>query len=456
MPSFDTIIRGAQVVLPYGGGIQRLDLAIQHGRIAAHLAPGAEVDAQETIDASGKVVLPGVIDPHTHLGLGDPETDYLTETRAAALHGITTLLNFLMTKDPYEAEYADNRRRADAQVHIDYGLHAVVSTREQIAELDKYVNDFGMTSFKFFMSFRGEEGAYIGLSPIDDGIMYELFEALGERPGTVICVHAENIEVVWIIRKRLQDSGRDDLKAWHESRPPFTEAEAAVRAMLFSAETGATAYIVHTSTQETLEEVRRFREEGGDIYIETCPHYLTHTYDSPVGMLGKQNPPLRGPDDVEALWEAIADGTVDTIGSDHAPRLGDRKQGSVWTASPGQPNMPLILPVLLSEGVRERGLSLERVAEVSSANVARVFGLWPRKGSLQVGADADIVLIDLDLERTVTAAGLQGRADYSIYEGMTLTGWPVLTMVRGQVVARDGQLLAQPGQGRFIHRTLED
>ena len=456
MPSFDTIVRGAQVVLPYGGGIQRLDLAIQDGRIAAHLAPGAEADARETIDASGKVVLPGVIDPHTHLGLGDPQTDYLTETRAAALHGITTFLNFLMTKDPYEAEYTDNRRRADAQVHVDYGLHAVVSTREQIAELDTYVNDFGVTSFKFFMSFRGEEGAYIGLSPIDDGIMYELFEALGKRPGTVICVHAENIEVVWIIRKRLQDSGRDDLKAWHESRPPFTEAEAAVRAMLFAAETGATAYIVHTSTQETLEEVRRFREEGGDIYIETCPHYLTHTYDSPVGTLGKQNPPLRGPDDVEALWEAIADGTVDTIGSDHAPRLGDRKQGSVWTASPGQPNMPLILPVLLSEGVRERGLSLERVAEISSANAARIFGLWPRKGSLQVGADADIVLVDLDLERTVTAAGLQGRADYSIYEGMALTGWPVLTMVRGQVVARDGQLLATPGQGRFIHRNLED
>ena len=118
--------------------------------------------------------------------------------------------------------------------------------------------------------------------------------------------------------------------------------------------------------------------------------------------------------------------------------------------------MPLILPVLLSEGVRERGLSLERVAEISSANAARIFGLWPRKGSLQVGADADIVLVDLDLERTVTAAGLQGRADYSIYEGMALTGWPVLTMVRGQVVARDGQLLATPGQGRFIHRNLED
>jgi dihydropyrimidinase len=323
-----------------------------------------------------------------------------------------------------------------------------------MAELDKYIGDYGMTSFKFFMSFRGEEGAYIGLPGIDDGVMYELFEALGQRPGAVLCVHTENIEVVWSIRKRLQESGRDDLKAWHESRPPFTESEAAVRAMLFAAETGCSVYIVHTSTQDTLAEVRSFREQGGQVYIETCPHYLTHTYDSPVGMLGKQNPPLRGWEDVEAMWEAIEDGTVDTIGSDHAPRTGERKRGSVWTASPGQPNMPLILPVLLSEGAHKRGLSLERVAQVTAANAARIFGLWPRKGSLQIGADADLVVVDMGLEKTVTAAGLQGRADYSIYEGVSLTGWPVLTMLRGQTVARDGQLLAKPGQGKFIHRTL--
>ncbi|MDP7619699.1 MAG: amidohydrolase family protein, partial [Dehalococcoidia bacterium] len=214
------------------------------------------------------------------------------------------------------------------------------------------------------------------------------------------------------------------------------------------------AYIVHTSTEETLNEVRNFRDRGGVIYVETCPHYLTHTYDSPVGTLGKQNPPLRGPDDQEALWEAISDGTIDTLGSDHAPRLGDRKQGTVWTASPGQPNMPLILPVMLSEGVNARGLPLERVAEVTSANVARIFGLWPQKGSLRIGADADLVIADLEAERTVTPAALQGRADSSIYDGMTLQGWPELTMVRGMVVSRDGQVVSQPGQGRFVHRSL--
>ena len=451
---FDAVIRGGDVVLPYGGGARRIDLAIKGGRIAAHLAPGMDVEANEVIDSTGRVVLPGVIDPHTHLNLGDPPTSFLTETRAAALHGITTIMNFLMSNDPYAEDYRQYREWGDAQSYVDYGLHAVISTREQMAELDTYINDFGISSFKFFMSFRGEEGAYIGLPPISDGLMYELLEQLGQRPGTVLCVHTENIEVVWSVRKRLEESGRDDLKAWHESRPPFTEAEAAVRAMLFGRETGSTPYIVHTSTAETLEAACSFRREGGEVYIETCPHYLSHTYESPVGTYGKQNPPLRSPEDQEALWAAIADGTVDSIGSDHAPRLGDRKQGTIWSASPGQPNMPLILPVMLSEGVNARGLPLERVAEATSANAARIFGMWPQKGSLQVGADADLVIADLNESHTVTAAALQGRADYSIYEGMTLTGWPVHTMVRGQTVSRDGQLTASPGDGRYIKRSV--
>lgn len=451
---FDTLIRGADVVMPYGGGLRRLDLAITDGRVAAHLEPGADAEAAETIDATGRVILPGVIDPHTHLNLGEPETAFETETSAAALHGITTLIHFLMSNDPYEENYRQYRELGDAQSVIDYAFHAIISTPEQLAEIDKYIDEFGIGSFKFFMSFRGEEGAYIGLPPIDDGLMYEIFEKLGQRPGSVLCVHSENIEVVWRIRKRLEESGRDDLKAWHESRPPFTEAEAAVRAMLFGRETASPPYIVHTTSAETLEAARAFRRDGGSAYIETCPHYLSHTYESPVGTFGKQNPPLRSPEDQDALWEAIADGTVDTIGSDHAARLGDRKQGTIWSASPGQPNMPMILPVMLHHGVRARGLSLERVAEVTSANVARIFGMWPQKGSLQVGADADIAIVDMNETRTVTAAGLQGRADYSIYEGMSYTGWPVRTLVRGKTVTENGKVVVSGGDGRYIYRSV--
>ena len=451
---FDTLIRGGDVVLPYSDGARRLDLAITDGRIVAHLEPGSDAEASEIIDATGKVILPGVIDPHTHLNLGEPETAFETETRAAALHGITTILHFLMSNDPYEAEYRQYREWGDSQSLIDYGLHAVISTRDQLAEIDKYIDEFGIGSFKFFMSFRGEEGAYIGLPPIDDGLMYEVLEKLGQRPGSVLCVHTENIEVVWSIRKRLEESGRDDLKAWHESRPPFTEAEAAVRVMLFGRETSSTPYIVHTTTADTLAAARAFRRDGGSVYVETCPHYLSHTYESPVGTFGKQNPPLRSPEDQDALWGAIADGTVDAMGSDHAARLGDRKQGTIWSASPGQPNMPMLLPVMLNDGVLARGLPLERVAEVTAANVARIFGMWPQKGSLQVGADADIAIVDMEETRTVTAASLQGRADYSIYEGMSYTGWPVHTLVRGKTVTENGKVVASGGNGRYIYRSV--
>lgn len=450
---FDMVIRNGRVVLP-GIGPQEVDLAINGERIVAHLQRGTQVEAQKSLDAEGKVIIPGAIDAHTHLGFGDPETDYRTETRAAALHGVTTLLNFLMSTESYDKEYEVNRNRADAQAYVDYALHAVASTSEQVREVDHYINDLGITSFKFFMSFRGEEGSYLGLSPIDDGFMYQLFSEMGQRKGTVVCVHTENIEVAWKLRDDLQASGRDDLKAWNDARPNFIEAEAALRAMTFARQTDCSLYIVHASARETLDEVRRFRSRYDKIFVETCPHYLTHTYDSPVGTYGKQNPPLRSSEDLEALWEAIADGTVTTIGSDHAPRLKDRKEGTIWTASPGQPNMPLILPVLISEGVHRRGLSLERVVEVTAANPARVFGLWPQKGSLRPGADADLVFVDMDKEVTIRTGDLQSRADYSIYDGWKFTGWPVLTMLRGQVVSQDGNVTGTEGYGKFIHRTV--
>jgi dihydropyrimidinase len=156
------------------------------------------------------------------------------------------------------------------------------------------------------------------------------------------------------------------------------------------------------------------------------------------------------------MWDAIRDGTIDTIGSDHAPRLGEKKQGTVWEASPGQPNMPVILPVLLSEGYSKRKIPLHRIAEISSANVSKIFGIWPQKGSLRIDSDADVVVVDPDLTKTVTAESLQGRADYSIYENYEFTGWPVMTMIRGVVVAKDGHLLAEPGTGQYLNRRLKE
>jgi dihydropyrimidinase len=188
------------------------------------------------------------------------------------------------------------------------------------------------------------------------------------------------------------------------------------------------------------------------VIAETCPQYLTHTSDMPIGSLGKVNPPLRSDRDREALWEAIADGLIDTIGSDHVPRRRERKTGSIWTASAGFPGTATILPLLLSEGHHKRKVPLTRIVEMCSTNPARAFGLHPRKGSLAPGADADLAIVDLSLERTASADLLGGHSDYSLYEDRVLRGWPVLTMVRGEIVMQDGKVVGPGGHGEYLRR----
>ena len=448
---FDTVVKNGRVVIP-DEGTQSVTVAIKDGKVAGLLSPSAEAKGKDTIDAKGRHVLPGVIDPHVHLGFGDPETDFYTESRAAAMGGVTTLLSYLMTTAPYDDEFKQYKEWGEQQSVIDFGLHAVGCTEVHQRDLPRYIEEFGITSYKFFMSFRGSEGEYIGISPIDDGFMYEFLSELGKQPRTVACIHTENIEVVWKLRKRLMDSGRDDLAAWAESRPAFVEAEAALRAMYFGEETNCPIYVVHLSSEEALNEIRRYRDRYDKVYLETCPHYLTHTMYSEVGVLGKQNPPLKTQQDIEALWEGIADGSVDTVGSDHGARKRDKKTGSIWTASPGLPNMPMVLPVMLSEGVNKRGLPIERVAEVTSCNAAKIFNLYPRKGTIQVGSDADLTIVDLDLEKEVHQEQLKSRADFSIYEGWTLKGWPTLTMVRGAVVMQDDEIVEGGASGVYLRR----
>ena len=448
---YDTVVKNGRVVIPEEG-IQSVTIGIRGGKVAALLAPSEEAEGKVIIDAKGLHVLPGVIDPHVHLGFGDPETDFYTESRAAAIGGVTTLLSYLMTTKPYDDEFKFYKEHGEEQSIIDFGLHAVACTDVHQQELQKYVKEYGITSYKFFMSFRGSEGEYLGISPIDDGFMYEFLAELGKLPRTVACIHTENIEVVWRLRKQLMDAGRDDLAAWAESRPAFVEAEATLRAMYFGEETDCPIYVVHLSSEESLNEIRQFRERYDRVYLETCPHYLTHTMYSDVGLLGKQNPPLKSERDIEALWEGIADGSVDTIGSDHGARKREKKTGTIWTASPGQPNMPVILPVMLSEGVNKRGLSIERVVEVTSYNSAKIFNLYPQKGTIQVGSDADLTIVDLDLEKVVHPDMFGSRADYSIYEGWTLKGWPTITMVRGGVVMQDGEIEEQAASGIYLRR----
>ncbi len=447
---FDLLIKNGTVVQP-GQGLNRAHIGVRAGKIAAIMDDVTGVSAVDTCDASGKHVFPGLVDPHVHIGLANGLADWETETRSAAIGGVTTILTYLMSGKSYLPIIEENLAEAAKKSFTDYGLHIVPSAPMHLDEMSLYAEKYGIRSYKYFTSYRGDEGAHLGIQGTDDGYMYRYFTQVAHMERGIANVHPENIEVVWELRKHLQAAGRDDLKAWNESRPDFVEAQSAVAAALYAHVTGCPLYIVHISGKLVLDELKAARERytGTPIHIETCPHFLTHNADMELGTLGKVNPPLRSEADEEALWKGISDGSIDTVGSDHVARKKGKKLGSIWTCSAGFPGSGTILVTLLSEGYHKRGLPLERIAEVTAANPARIFHRYPQKGAIAVGSDADFAIVDLNLERTLTANYMQSHADYSLVEGWKLKGWPVATIIRGQRVVEDGKVVGKQGLGMY-------
>ena len=450
---FDVAITGAELVDPETGA-RKATLGIRDGRIAGILDPGVAVDANETIDAAGKVVLPGVIDPHTHFGYAQSfEEDIATETGSAALGGVTSILSFYrqyqgMQPAPYD-ELPELIAAVNRASRVDVGIHFGMLAESQVDEIAKYAG-LGVTSHKFYMAYRGPDGATVGMvNECDDGLLLEGLAKIADIGG-VACIHAENTDIVNRTMRQVKESGAEGLAAWSKARPAFAEAENIRRVAFLADHVDATIYLVHIGSKESLDATRYVRESGSRAWVETCPHYLTHTYDSPVGPMAKINPPVRTSDDVEALWQGLIDGSVDTVGTDHCAVPKANKEKDIWSAAAGFPGMATTLPVLLSEGHHRRGMSLQRVAQVLSGNAASIFGMTG-KGRLQVGADADVVICDLDLERTVRHEELGSSCDYSILDGRELRGWPVRTIVRGTTVALDGELVGEP-TGAFISR----
>ena len=273
---------------------------------------------------------------------------------------------------------------------------------------------------------------------------------MAQIPGAVACVQAENIEIILSLIKRYKGEGKDGLAVWSKCRPNLTESESVRRAIDFADAAGCPLYFAHISTREALEVVRKSRAKNKRVFAETCPHYLTFTYNDPLGILGKVNPPFRSAEDIAALWEGISDGSIDTIGSDHCPFRREDKRGDIWDAATGFPGSATLLPVLLSEGVHKNRLSLERVAEITAYNSARIFNLFPRKGTIHIGSDADFCVVDMDLTKRVEPKMLHSYSDFSLYEDWNLKGWPVLTIVRGRIVMKDGRIIGPGGHGRFI------
>ena len=449
------VLRGGTLVSP-DRAPRLADIHVSDGRIAGVLAPGAPVaPGVAERSAKGLHVFPGLVDAHVHFGLSSEKiTEYATETRHAALGGFTTVMGYFLNNEAYAEVFKREQEYARPRAYVDYAFHFSTANELHIRELESYVRGYGVTSFKYFMNFKGDEGRYLGLDGTDDGYFYDLLKESARigRP-TVVC-HTENIELVNRIRRRVQAAGGSTLKDWAASKPPITESEACLRAMYFAETVGARIYIPHLSTRMALDEVRRWRKRYGEVLVETCPHYLTHDENSELGPLGKANPPFRSPDDVAAMWEGLADGSIDVVASDHVPRKRASKEKGLWQASQGFPGTGTILQVLLSEGYHKGRLSLERICDLVTRAPARIFNLEPRKGQIATGADADLTLVDLSRERVVKAEELGSFADYSLYDGWKLKGWPVATIVRGVTVMENGRITGEPGYGKYLRRRL--
>ena len=462
MQRFDLIIRNGKAILP-AQGEQAVDIAISNEKIAALLAPGTAADATTTLDAGGLTVMPGAIDVHLHLGHGKdisrprvPE-DAAQETAAAVSGGVTAFIPYLMATEPFETIFDGVRDVTEAGSRIDFGYHFIISTEEQLAGVPRYASQYGAPSFKIFMNNRGGEGARLGLPDIDDGFLLRLCESAA-KSGGMVCPHPETIELAWVLRKRAQEAdpkGTGGLATWNASRPPFVEADAVQRAAYIAGTAHCPLYVVHTSSAEALDAALRLRGNGRTVHVETCPHYLTHDVSWSGGDVGKINPPLREASDREALWEGIRNGSVDTVATDHVHRDVSSKAGGIWNASPGCPGLDTLLPVMLSEGHHKRGIALPRIVDLLATNPARIMGMGHAKGAVAVGRDADLAIIDVKGTTDISNAATKSSAGYSIYDGWTMRGRIVHTLVRGAFAMRDGMLNDEcVGRGRYIHRRL--
>lgn len=445
----DLVLHGGMVVTE--SGVLPMDIAVRDGRIVALSAHGEDrYEAAEAIDARGLHILPGGIDPHVHFGDQEQSDfeDFETGTRAAAAGGITTVIDMPLNLPPTidVASFVARREAVAPRAIVDFGLWGGL-VPGNVTELAPMAAA-GALAFK---AFTCEAADWFR---IEDG---DLLEGMREaaRLGLPVGVHCENDAITRDLRARLRASGRRDLRAHYESRPEIAEWEAIARVALLGRVSGARTQIVHISTGEGVDAVWEARRQGGAIHAEVTMHHLTLDGEAGVrlGTIAKCAPPLRGRHQVEALWRRVRAGRVHNIGSDHSPATAAQKDLTAqehWDVPDGITGVQVILPLLLSEGVHRRGLPLERVAALISANAARTFGLYPRKGTIQVGSDADIALVDLEARWTLTTALLQYKWPWSPHEGWEITGRVVRTVVRGTTVFRDGEVVGTPGTGMFL------
>ena len=461
--TFDTVIIDSHVILPQG--VVDKNIVIEDGKIVGftHDVPACD----HKIKGNGLISIPGPIDTHVHYGVySSIDKAAKTESHAAAIGGITTMMRMLRLANSFKPSIEDQLQTSSKNHFIDYAIHASIFSKQQINEM-KYCVEKGITSFKIYMNLGGEVGhVYMDMKPysselepatvdVNDQIVEETVKNAASL-GCPVLVHAEDYESCACGIKTAKEKNQDGLSAWSESRSPEFEAKAIKNVCKYGRDYGCTIYFVHIGSERALQQIKKERDQGTTIFVETCPHYLTLSYEKQQGYLAKVMPPIRTKKDNQAVWDALSNNIIDTIGTDHVANQIKLKLGGedVWDALAGFPGIGTVIPLLLSEGVNKDKISLEQLVRFTSLNAAKIFGMYPKKGTLEKGSDADITMIDLKKENKVSSDLFGGFSDYIVYEGMRLKGWPVKTIVRGQLIAENFEVIGKLGYGKLVDRHI--
>jgi dihydropyrimidinase len=451
----DLVIKNGTIVT--AAESYQADIGIEGETIALM---GRNLSGNEVIDARGMLVMPGGIDPHTHMELpfmgSVSADDFRSGTIAAACGGTTTIIDFAIQGAGQTLREALDiwLKKAEGKASIDYGMHVAIGAMddERMAEMGDLV-DLGVPSFKIFMAYKGS-------FMVDDETLFRSLIRAKEIGG-LICVHAENGDVLnYLINKHVAEGKKEPI--WHAlSHPPEAEAEATHRAVVMAGMTGAPLYVVHMTCADALEALKAGQAKGFKVYGETCPQYLMFSmekYEEPdfEGAKYVMSPPLREKGNSEALWKGLAGGYLQAVGTDHCPFnfVGQKDMGKDdFSKIPnGMPGVETRMPLLYHFGVNEGRFSIHRFVELVATGPARLFGLLPRKGTIAIGADADLVIWDPYKEHQLTQENLHMNVDYSPYEDVTVKGYPVLVLQRGKVIVEGNEFVGQVGAGQFLKR----
>ncbi|RSL31442.1 allantoinase AllB [Salibacterium salarium] len=447
-----------------GNDMYQADIYVQNGKIAAITSKELSGKVLEEIDAAGKYIFSGFMDTHIHSRDPGPthKEDFTHSTKAAAAGGLTTVFEMPNTNPPVNhAENFDRQHQhLREQASVDFALWGICLghlNNEHIPSL----HDKGVIAFKFFWGYAVHEetfqlmynykpGMEKVIPPFHDGQVYEMMERVA-KTDQVFAVHAENNDLIQTLTSRVEERGGHTYEDLLEGRPALAEVLTVQTGIEMARSTGVRFHVLHVSAGESVRLIRKAQQEGLPVTVETCPHFLflsAEDFDR-VGPKMKVYPPVKHRSDQEAIWEGIADGTISHVCSDHAPHTQEEKNGDLWSIPAGMCGVETLAPLVLN-AVSEGRLSLQRVAQLLSEHPAQLFGIAPQKGTLQVGSDADFTIVDMNKEGTIQQDNLHSKSQVTAYDGFSIKGWPVQTIVRGQTVMKDGDIVSS-GNGDIIY-----